>query len=118
MAKSKRKRVPKTVLKLPDLEQSKSAVLNSKTGAGLHITSDNCPASGSCPGSCTESQQNFFGEDESNCCAEATARYLATAAASPHPVWLPPLSPSIERASSALAISILSWFAIFTTRIT
>jgi hypothetical protein len=29
MAKSKRKRVPKTVLKLPDLEQSKSAVLNS-----------------------------------------------------------------------------------------
>jgi hypothetical protein len=27
MAKSKRKRVPKTVLKLPDLEQSKSAVL-------------------------------------------------------------------------------------------
>ena len=26
MAKSKRKRVPKTVLKLPDLEQSKSAV--------------------------------------------------------------------------------------------
>ena len=28
-AKSKRKRVPKTVLKLPDLEQSKSAVLNS-----------------------------------------------------------------------------------------
>ncbi len=30
-AKSKRKRVPKTVLKLPDLEQSKSAVLNSLT---------------------------------------------------------------------------------------
>jgi len=29
MAKSKRKRVPKTMLKLPDLEQSKSAVLNS-----------------------------------------------------------------------------------------
>jgi carboxylesterase type B len=28
MAKSKRKRTPKTVLKLPDLEQSKSAVLN------------------------------------------------------------------------------------------
>src|SRR5436309_14079250 len=27
--KSKRKRVPKTILKLPDLEQSKSAVLNS-----------------------------------------------------------------------------------------
>jgi hypothetical protein len=31
MAKRKRKRVPKTVLKLPDLEQSKSAVLNSLT---------------------------------------------------------------------------------------
>jgi integrase len=30
-AKSKRKRAPKTVLKLPDLEQSKSAVLNSLT---------------------------------------------------------------------------------------
>ena len=29
--KSKKKRVPKTVLKLPDLEQSKSAVLNSLT---------------------------------------------------------------------------------------
>jgi integrase len=33
MAKSKRKRVPKRVLKLPDLEQSKSAVLNSLTSA-------------------------------------------------------------------------------------
>src|SRR6266700_1266722 len=33
MAKSRRKRVPKTVLKLPDLEQSKSAVLNSLTSA-------------------------------------------------------------------------------------
>jgi hypothetical protein len=33
MAKSKRKRVPKTVLKSPDLEQSKSAVLNSLTSA-------------------------------------------------------------------------------------
>ena len=33
MAKSKRRRVPKTVLKLPDLEQSKSAVLNSLTSA-------------------------------------------------------------------------------------
>ena len=33
MAKSKRKRVPKTVLKLPDLEQSKSAVLNSLTSS-------------------------------------------------------------------------------------
>jgi len=31
MAKSRRKRTPKTVLKLPDLEQSKSAVLNSLT---------------------------------------------------------------------------------------
>jgi hypothetical protein len=31
MTKSKRKRAPKTVLKLPDLEQSKSAVLNSLT---------------------------------------------------------------------------------------
>jgi site-specific recombinase XerD len=33
MAKSKRKRVPKTVLKLPDLEHSKFAVLNSLTSA-------------------------------------------------------------------------------------
>jgi site-specific recombinase XerD len=33
MEKSKRKRVPKTILKLPDLEQSKSAVLNSLTSA-------------------------------------------------------------------------------------
>ena len=33
MAKSKRKRIPKTILKLPDLEQSKSAVLNSLTSA-------------------------------------------------------------------------------------
>ncbi len=31
MAKSKRKRTPKTILRLPDLEQSKSAVLNSLT---------------------------------------------------------------------------------------
>jgi hypothetical protein len=31
MANKKRKRTPKTVLKLPDLEQSKSAVLNSLT---------------------------------------------------------------------------------------
>ena len=29
MAKNKRKRNPKSVLKLPDLEQSKSALLNS-----------------------------------------------------------------------------------------
>jgi len=33
MAKRKRKRAPKTVLKLPDLEQSKSAVINSLTSA-------------------------------------------------------------------------------------
>jgi hypothetical protein len=33
MARSKRKRAPKMVLKLPDLEQSKSAVLNSLTSA-------------------------------------------------------------------------------------
>jgi hypothetical protein len=33
MAKSKRKRAPKTVLKLPDLEQSKSAVVNNLTSA-------------------------------------------------------------------------------------
>src|SRR6202789_2900482 len=33
MAKSKRKRVPKTILRLPDLEQSKSAVLNSLTSS-------------------------------------------------------------------------------------
>jgi hypothetical protein len=33
MAKSKRKRVAKTVLKLPDLEQSKSAVMNSSASA-------------------------------------------------------------------------------------
>jgi hypothetical protein len=33
MAKSKHKRTPKAVLKLPDLEQSKSAVINSLTSA-------------------------------------------------------------------------------------
>jgi hypothetical protein len=33
MAKSKHKRIPKTVLKLPDLEQSKSAVMNRLTSA-------------------------------------------------------------------------------------
>jgi len=33
MAKSRRKRTPKTVLKLPDLEHSKSVVLNSLTSA-------------------------------------------------------------------------------------
>src|SRR3954447_7428423 len=31
MSKPKRKRAPKTILRLPDLEQSKSAVLNSLT---------------------------------------------------------------------------------------
>jgi len=35
MAKSKRKRVPKTVLKLPDLEQSKSAVFNEQCPGGF-----------------------------------------------------------------------------------
>jgi hypothetical protein len=34
MAKNKRKHSPKTILKLPDLEQSKSAVLNSLTPQG------------------------------------------------------------------------------------
>ena len=33
MAKSKHKRTPKTVLKLPDLEQSKPAVMNSLTSS-------------------------------------------------------------------------------------
>ena len=33
MAKSRRKRAPRAVLKLPDLEQSRSAVLNSLTSA-------------------------------------------------------------------------------------
>jgi len=37
MAKSRRKRTPKTVLKLPDLEQSKSAVLNSLTSASSNV---------------------------------------------------------------------------------
>jgi hypothetical protein len=41
MAKSKRKRVPKTVLKLPDLEQSKSAVLNSRKRQSNHMV-DGC----------------------------------------------------------------------------
>jgi hypothetical protein len=42
MAKSKikRKRTPKTILKLPDLEQSKSAVLNSLTSPGSQRTYD------------------------------------------------------------------------------
>jgi hypothetical protein len=40
MAKSRRKHVPKTVLKLPDLEQSKSAVLNSLTSASSKRTYD------------------------------------------------------------------------------
>ena len=42
MAKSmmKRKRTPKSVLKLPDLEQSKSAVLNSLTSPSSQRTYD------------------------------------------------------------------------------
>src|SRR5450631_3511641 len=40
MAKNKRKRNPKTVLKLPDLEQSKSAVLNSLTSQSSQRTYD------------------------------------------------------------------------------
>jgi len=38
MAKSKRKRVSKTVLKLPDLEQSKSAVLSSLTSTSWTVS--------------------------------------------------------------------------------
>jgi len=37
MAKSKRKRVPKTVFQLPGLEQSKSAVLNSLTSVSANL---------------------------------------------------------------------------------
>jgi len=40
MAKSKRKRTPKSVLKLPDLEQSRSAVLNSLTSPSSQRTYD------------------------------------------------------------------------------
>src|SRR3982751_653752 len=40
MAKSKIKRSPKSVLKLPDLEQSKSAVLNSLTSSSSQRTYD------------------------------------------------------------------------------
>ncbi len=40
MTKSRRKRAPKTVLKLPDLEQSKSAVLNSLTSASSQRSYD------------------------------------------------------------------------------
>jgi hypothetical protein len=40
MAKSKHKRTPKTVLKLPDLEQSKSAVMNSLTSALRHLPTE------------------------------------------------------------------------------
>jgi hypothetical protein len=40
MAKSKRKRAPRTVLKLPDLEQSKSAVLNGLTSASSQRSYD------------------------------------------------------------------------------
>jgi hypothetical protein len=38
MAKSKRKRAPKAVLKLPDLEQSRLAVLNSLTSASSKLS--------------------------------------------------------------------------------
>jgi len=40
MAKIKRKRTPKSVLKLPDLEQSRSAVLNSLTSPSSQRTYD------------------------------------------------------------------------------
>lgn len=39
-ATSKRKWAPKTVLKLPDLEQSKSAVLNSLTSPSSQLSYD------------------------------------------------------------------------------
>ena len=39
-SKEKRKRIPKHVLKLPDLEQSKSAVLNSLTSRSSQRTYD------------------------------------------------------------------------------
>lgn len=39
-SKTKRKRTPKHVLKLPDLEQSKSAVLNSLTSRSSQRTYD------------------------------------------------------------------------------
>jgi predicted component of type VI protein secretion system len=40
MAKSKRKRTPESVLNLPDLEQSRSAVLNSLTSPSSQRTYD------------------------------------------------------------------------------
>jgi hypothetical protein len=43
-AKSKKKRAPKTVLKLPDLEQSKSAVLNSPTSPSSQRSYDHASA--------------------------------------------------------------------------
>jgi hypothetical protein len=39
-SKAKRKRTPKSILKLPDLEQSKSAVLNSLTSPSSQRTYD------------------------------------------------------------------------------
>ena len=39
-SKEKRKRIPKHVLRLPDLEQSKSAVLNSLTSRSSQRTYD------------------------------------------------------------------------------
>jgi len=40
MAKSKRKQTPKSVMKLPDLEQSRSAILNSLTSPSSQRTCD------------------------------------------------------------------------------
>lgn len=40
MSKSKRKRAPKTVLLLPDLEQSRSAVMNSLTAQSSQRSDD------------------------------------------------------------------------------
>jgi hypothetical protein len=44
-AKANRKRPPKTILKLPDLEQSKSAVLNSLTSPNSQRSYDHAIAS-------------------------------------------------------------------------
>lgn len=45
MAKCKRKRAPKSVLKLPDLEQSRSAILNSLTSQSSQRTYDHAKES-------------------------------------------------------------------------
>jgi hypothetical protein len=39
-SKTKRKRTPKSIIKLPDLEQSKSAVLNSQSSLSSQRTYD------------------------------------------------------------------------------